>query len=111
MMQSENAMRAAKRVTELIEIRGAEQVSTLITADEIAQIFDEEMTSNWIPCAERMPTEKDADRWGHVLWGVVLGQSPIPCHTIIASWVEYRSDDYSHWQTLPASPEKENAQN
>ena len=63
----------------------------------------------WIPCAERMPTEDDADEKGNVLCFWTDGA----IETYQARWVEEwnsdrnHKDKITHWRPLPPKPEGE----
>ena len=63
----------------------------------------------WVPCAERMPTEDDADEKGNVLCFWTDGA----IETYQARWVEEwnsdrnHKDKITHWRPLPAPPESE----
>jgi len=62
------------------------------------------MVSGWIKCADRMPTKKDADEHGEIMW---LNKRPAYQRRYIAQWNAYffyHEENASHWMPLPALP-------
>ncbi len=62
------------------------------------------MKSEWISVGDRLPTEKDGDRWGNVLWG-----NTWELHSLsLAPWYNPEAVIvYSHWMALPDPPKEQ----
>ncbi len=106
---SDGATRAAQKVCALIQervgaaldfakVHGCDVVPT--RHDEIAAIIDRE--TGWIPCAERMPTEKDSD----INKLVLVGYPNEFSETTYWGNVVKHPDLYPYWQPLFNPPEE-----